>query len=127
MLPAVVGKGVAGDQLGVSRHAGHQLARAVVIDGERLVSAGGGAVDPGPVQHHLDQGPVLTGGPFERLGLFCPTNAVHSDVAILAGGEDVFPGPERKEVKTEIAILDLVSNQPACININNSIGRQMWD
>ena len=126
-MPAVVGEGEARDELGVAGHAGHQLPGVVVVDGEGLVGAGGGAVDPGPVQHHLDQGPVLTGGPFERLGLFGPTNAVHSDVAILAGGEDVFPGPERKEVKTEIAILDLVSNQPACININNSIGRQLWD
>ena len=104
MLPAVVGKGEAGDQLGVSRHAGHQLACVVVIDGERLVAAGGGAVDAGPVQHHLDQGPVLGGRPLERLGLLGAGHAVHADVAVLARSQDVLPGPRTAENRLDKAL-----------------------
>ena len=103
-MAAVGGEGEAGDQLGVSRHARHQLARVVVVDGERLVGAGGGAVDAGPVQHHLDQGPVLGGRPLERFGLLGAGHAVRADVAVLARRQDVLPGPRTAEDSLDEAL-----------------------
>ena len=92
-MATIIGECETRDQLTVTCHARHQLPGVVVVDGEGLVSAGGGAVDARPVQHHLDQGPVLTGGPLERLGLFSTIDTVHSDVAILTSCEDVFTSP----------------------------------
>ena len=58
--------------------------------------AGGGTVVAGPVQHHLDQGPVLGGRPLEHLGLLGAGNAVHGDVAVLTRNQDVLPGPSNR-------------------------------
>jgi hypothetical protein len=38
---------------GYTCHGGHKLPRVIVVDGEGLVRAGGSAVDPAPVKHHL--------------------------------------------------------------------------
>ena len=76
----------------------------VVVDGERLVGAGGGAVDARPVQHHLDQGPVLGGRPLERFGLLGAGHAVQADVAVLAHSQDVLPGPRTAEDSLDEAL-----------------------
>ena len=68
-VATIIGEREAGDQLRVAGHGRHQLPGVIVVDGEGLVCARGGAVDPRPVQHHLDQGSVLGGRSLECLGL----------------------------------------------------------
>ena len=75
----------------MARHGGHQFPCVIVVDSEGLVGAGGGAVDARPVQHHLDQGPVLAARPLESLGLLGARHAVHADVTILASCKYVLP------------------------------------
>ena len=65
-VPAVVGEPESGDELRVTGHGGHALARVIVVDRERLVRAGGGGVEAGAVQGHLDQGAVVAGRSLER-------------------------------------------------------------
>ena len=54
------------DELRVSEHGGHALARVVVVDGDRLVGARGGRVDAAAVERHLDEGAVVAVGALER-------------------------------------------------------------
>ena len=65
-MPAVVGELHACDELRVSVHDGHALAREVVVYGEGLVRAGGGRVQTGAIQAHLDEGAVVAAGTLER-------------------------------------------------------------
>ena len=85
-MPTVIGEGEPRDQLRGARHGGHQLAG--VVDGEGLV-----AVDAWPVQHHLDQGPILGVRALERLSLLGAGDAVHEDNAI--------PSPETSKIGEE--------------------------
>ena len=71
-MPAVVGELEPGDELGVAEHGGHALAGVVVEDGQRLVRAGRGRVDPAPIERDLDQRPVLADRTLERPDLKKP-------------------------------------------------------
>ena len=63
---AVLREADSGDEFRVSEHGGHALARVVVVDGDRLVRAGGGRVDAAAVERHLDERAVIAVGPLER-------------------------------------------------------------
>ncbi len=63
---AVVRELDARDELRVAEHGGHALAGVVVVDGHRLVRAGGRRVDAAAVERHLDQRAVVAVRALER-------------------------------------------------------------
>lgn len=65
-MPAIVGELESRDKLGVAEHGGHALAGVVVEDGQGLVRARGGRVNPASIKGNLDQRSVLANRTFER-------------------------------------------------------------
>ena len=121
---AVVAELDACHQLGMAEHGCHALAGHVVVDGQRLVGAGGGNVHPASVQSHLDQGSVLAGCTLECPAMLPVGHSVDPDVPVLAGRQDVLViGLEEEVVVKHFFNPCMAKNIHSALTIKNCNGK----